>query len=219
MGPLELLQNRGMEGLGRYYGVYRAVVVNNQDSNHQGKIQVSIPYIQSGIKVWASSKSNAGGVGYGFKFLTPPVGEFVWVEFEFGDPLRPVWSYHPWARGECPKDLQATNTIGLVTPKGHKILLKEDEDIFSLQLEEGSSLFIEKGKITLNTPDGGKVTIEGKKVILNDGNNGSLVNSSAIKSLAQAILTDLTPLGSVVNITKWISSDMLTKLEDNNVTH
>ena len=205
MGPLDLLQSRGTEAIGRYYGTYRAIVLNNEDGINQGKVLVQIPFIQSGIQVWAYPKSIGGGLGYGFKYLMPPKGEFVWVEFEYGDPARPVWSYHPWALGEMPDELKSPNVIGLVTPKGHQIILDEENDTFLLKLEGGASLKVEKDKITIVGQDG-------------ESQNKGLVNIEPLKGFIQAVAKDLMVLGSGVNVSKWMAKDML-NLEDTKVIH
>lgn len=185
MGPLEILHNHGMEGLGRYYGTYRAVVLDNVDKTNTGKILIAIPHIQTGIQVWASPKSIGGGLSYGFKYLTPPKGEFVWVEFEYGDPARPVWSYHPWARGEMPPELQSPDVIGLVTPKGHYITLneaaEEDEDILTIQLEKGISIKAGLEKLSLEIPEGVTLEITKDEVLFNGGDNKGLVKLDELK--------------------------------------
>lgn len=205
MGPLEILQTRGMEALGRYYGTYRAIVLNNEDGINQGKILVSIPLIQTGIQVWAYPKSMGGGLGYGFKFLMPPKGEFVWVEFEYGDPTRPVWSYHPWALGEMPEQLKSPNVIGLVTPKGHYITLSEDEDVLTIQLEEGSSLRLEKDKITLKGSSG-------------EAENQGMVNIGPLRKFIEAVAKDFMVVGSGANVAQWMTNGMI-DLEDTKVVH
>lgn len=205
MGPLEILQTRGTEAIGRYYGTYRAIVLDNEDGINVGKILVQIPFVQSGIEVWAYPKSIGGGLGYGFKYLMPPKGEFVWVEFEYGDPARPVWSYHPWALGEMPDELKSPNVIGLVTPKGHQIILDEENDTFFLKLEGGASLKIEKDQITLVGQDG-------------ESQNKGLVNIEPLRGFIQAVAKDLMVLGSGVNVSQWMAQDML-NLEDTKVIH
>ena len=90
----ELIQRYGLEFIGRYYSTYRAVVLDNQDPENLGDIEVMIPSIHDGVQAWAKPKNSiGGGVNHGYKYLTPKPGDIVWVEFENGDPLRPVWSY------------------------------------------------------------------------------------------------------------------------------
>lgn len=188
MGPLELIHTQGVESLGRYYSTYRAVVLENEDNTHTGKILLHIPMIQSGIRVWASPKSIGGGLGYGFKYLTPPKGEIVWVEFEYGDPARPLWSYHPWALGEMPDELKSPNTIGLVTPKGHSITLneaaKEDEDILTIQLESGISIKAGLERLSISIPDGSSLEMTKEDISFNGGSNEGLIN---IKTLTEKL--------------------------------
>lgn len=205
MGPLDILRTRGLESIGRYYGTYRALVLNNEDDQNQGRIFVHIPYVQTGIKAWAYPKSIGGGLGYGFKYLMPPKGEFVWVEFEYGDPARPVWSYHPWAQGEMPEELKSPNVIGLVTPKGHYITLSEDEDVLTIQLEEGSSLRLEKDKITLKGSSG-------------EAENQGLVNVGPLRKFIEAVAKDLMMVGSGANVAQWMTNGMV-DLEDTKVVH
>lgn len=229
MGPLEILHNQGMEGLGRYYGTYRAVVLDNVDKTNTGKILIAIPHIQTGIQVWASPKSIGGGLSYGFKYLTPPKGEFVWVEFEYGDPARPVWSYHPWARGEMPPELQSPDVIGLVTPKGHYITLneaaEEDEDILTIQLEEGMSIKAGLEKFSLEIPegvtvvyskeegtkiaiqDGSTLEITKDEILFNGGDNGGLVNIQDLVTKLNNLEKDINNLKSIFGAWKPVPSD------------
>lgn len=205
MGPLEILHTQGMEALGRYYGTYRAVVLNNDDNTHTGKILIHIPMVQSGIKVWALPKSIGGGLGYGFKYLTPQKGEIVWVEFEYGDPARPLWSYHPWALGEMPDELKSKNVVGIVTPKGHQLILDEDGDTLTIKLEEGSTIKLEKDRITLRGSSG-------------EPENKGLVNVEPLRKFIEAVAKDLMVAGSGANVAQWMVDGML-NLEDTKVIH
>lgn len=211
MGPLDLLQSRGTEAIGRYYGTYRAIVLNNEDGINQGKVLVQIPFIQSGIQVWAYPKSIGGGLGYGFKYLMPPKGEFVWVEFEYGDPARPVWSYHPWALGEMPDELKSPNVIGLVTPRGHYVTLneaaEEDEDILTFQLENGLSVKAGLEKLSVQIPDGSTIEVTKDKIILNGGENKGLINISDLVDKLNTLEEDLNNLKTVFSSWVPVASD------------
>ena len=66
---------------------------------------------------------------------------------------------------------------------------------------------------------GTSIDIQGKTTVINGGENHGLVNSDAIRSLAQALMKDLLILGSGTNLSTWMGSDMVTKLEDPNVSH
>jgi hypothetical protein len=72
---------------GKYYGVYRGVVVDNADQTGAGRLKVKIPQIlgnQSTDWIWPKETSS-------LKTDVPVKGQGVWVTFEGGDPAYPVW--------------------------------------------------------------------------------------------------------------------------------
>lgn len=157
-----IIQENGLEYLGRYYSTYRAIVINNNDELNMNRVHVYIPSVQNGIKIWALPKSTTiGGCFHGLKLTTPLVGEVVYIEFEGGDPLRPLWSYHGWATGETPDDLKDNNSIGLVTPEGNKIYIKDvDGELYiqtnskvNISILEGPSLKMTQKGFTFNFGD------------------------------------------------------------------
>ena len=157
-----IIQENGLEYLGRYYSTYRAIVINNNDELNMNRVHVYIPSVQNGIKIWALPKSTTiGGCFHGLKLTTPLVGEVVYIEFEGGDPLRPLWSYHGWATGETPDDLKDNNSIGLVTPEGNKIFIKDiDGELYiqtnskvNISILEGPSLKMTQKGFTFNFGD------------------------------------------------------------------
>jgi uncharacterized protein involved in type VI secretion and phage assembly len=54
----------------------------------------------------------------------PQIGAAVWVEFEQGDPERPIWSGGFWQMGACPSALVPLQTL-LQTATGHSILIDD----------------------------------------------------------------------------------------------
>ena len=49
----ELIQRYGLEFIVVYYSTYRAVVLDNQDPENLGDIEVMIPSIHDGVQAWA----------------------------------------------------------------------------------------------------------------------------------------------------------------------
>ena len=209
MELVELLQQFGIEYLGRYYSSYRGVVINNTDEDNQQKIQVVIPEIKGGLKVWARPKGIQGGPLYGFKNLTPLIGEVVMIEFECGDLSRPLWVYNSWAMGECPEELQKNNTIGLVTPKGQKIYLQDDDGLLKILTNE---------KIDIEIADGCTLTMDKDKVVVNGGSNRGVMNIEIFEKFVDAVLKDLMIVPSGQNVSKWMATEM-PKLEDTKFEH
>lgn len=205
MTLLEVIRVWGLEKLGRYYSCYRAIVIDpHPDEDNTGNIIVQIPgRVQGGMVIKARSKQFKGGPGFGCKYFTPDKGEVVWIEFENGNPNKPLWSSHTWANGECPEDLQDNNTCGIVTPHGNKVLIKESEegDSFSITINDGSTVLVEKDKITFNT-----------------GENQGLVNIEQLRGFIDAVSKDLLAAKSGINVATWMATG-LPKLEDTSIVH
>jgi Type VI secretion system/phage-baseplate injector OB domain len=82
------------DGEPRFYGKFRGVVVANVDPHDRARIMVQVPEVIGDSQAWALpcfpySPSME-------KPAVPPVGDGVWVEFEAGEPARPIWSGVGW---------------------------------------------------------------------------------------------------------------------------
>lgn len=80
----------------KYYGIYRATVVNNIDPEQMGRINVIVPAV-GGVtpSTWAMPSIPFSGKQSG-AFMVPQIGAGVWVQFEAGDPDYPVWTGGFW---------------------------------------------------------------------------------------------------------------------------
>lgn len=189
-----IIQENGLEYLGRYYSTYRAIVINNNDELNMNRVHVYIPSVQNGIKIWALPKSTTiGGCFHGLKLTTPLVGEVVYIEFEGGDPLRPLWSYHGWATGETPNDLKDNNSIGLVTPEGNKIFIKDIDGELYIQTNS---------KVNISILEGPSLKMTQKGFTFNFGDDFSL--KKTLTQILDAILqltvtTGVGPSGTPIN--------------------
>lgn len=189
-----IIQENGLEYLGRYYSTYRAIVINNNDELNMNRVHVYIPSVQNGIKIWALPKSTTiGGCFHGLKLTTPLVGEVVYIEFEGGDPLRPLWSYHGWATGETPDDLKDNNSIGLVTPEDNKIYIKDVDGELYIQTNS---------KVNISILEGPSLKMTQKGFTFNFGDDFSL--KKTLTQILDAILqltvtTGVGPSGTPIN--------------------
>lgn len=164
MNILDVIQQRGIEAIGRFYSSYRGIVVSNKDPDHQNKICVYLPNILQGVEAWAYPKDQQGGPGFGMKGITPKEGAIVYVEFENGDPRHPLWTYHGWAIGEIPDDLDGNDILGIVTPKGNKIILDESETgILTLRIASNINIESLEGDINI-TSSKNKIIMQGGEV-------------------------------------------------------
>ena len=189
-----IIQENGLEYLGRYYSTYRAIVINNNDELNMNRVHVYIPSVQNGIKIWALPKSTTiGGCFHGLKLTTPLVGEVVYIEFEGGDPLRPLWSYLGWATGETPDVLKDNNSIGLVTPEGNKIYIKDIDGELYIQTNS---------KVNISILEGPSLKMTQKGFTFNFGDDFSL--KKTLTQILDAILqltvtTGVGPSGTPIN--------------------
>jgi len=82
---------------GKFFGKYRALVLDNNDPRQLGRIKVRCePVYGDDASPWAfPCTPMAGAMDGGFLFI-PPVGSLVWVEFEQGFAGNPIYAGGFW---------------------------------------------------------------------------------------------------------------------------
>jgi hypothetical protein len=96
----------------RHWGKYRGTVVDNQDEPPSGRLLVSVPGIV--ITNWAMPCVPLTDVAMG-TFMRPRIGANVWVEFERGDPDKPIWVGSWWGEGQIPVMAEEYNAVPGIT--------------------------------------------------------------------------------------------------------
>jgi len=80
----------------KFYGKYRGTVINNIDPEQIGRIQAIVPAVSNVVPTsWAMPCVPFAGKSEGF-FAIPQIGAGVWIEFEGGDPDKPIWVGGYW---------------------------------------------------------------------------------------------------------------------------
>lgn len=153
--------------LDRFYGKYRGLVKDDQDPSKRGRLKVTVPEVLGDqASGWAMPCVPYAGEGAGF-YSIPVVGAGVWVEFEAGDPSRPVWVGCWWAKDEAPK----SNKDGAADPKrkqwrteaglmvtmddASKELAVSDKDganVLTIKIADGIVELKGKSKVVLEAP-------------------------------------------------------------------
>lgn len=91
--------------LKKFYGKYRGTVVQNVDPELRGRIMCIVPdvlgLVPSGWCEACAPLAGPTGPPMGV-YMVPPLGAGVWVEFEYGDPEKPIWTGCRFAPGNVP---------------------------------------------------------------------------------------------------------------------
>jgi uncharacterized protein involved in type VI secretion and phage assembly len=133
----------------RYFGKYRGLVTDVDDPEKMGRIKAQIPEIlHEEVSPWALPAAGFAGPGHGL-VLIPEVGDGVWMEFEAGDPSRPIWTGGWWASGELPAPGD-TQVRVLVTTLGHKLVFDDKSKEIHLLHSGGAELKMTGDDITLS---------------------------------------------------------------------
>ncbi|HBL57104.1 MAG TPA: hypothetical protein DDZ80_00550 [Cyanobacteria bacterium UBA8803] len=123
----------------RYFGKYRGLVRDADDPENMGRIVAQVPEVYGEEdSPWALPSVPFAGQNHGFVLL-PEVGDGVWIEFEAGDPSRPIWTGCWWASGEMPTSA-GTQTRVLVTSGGHQLILDDREAKIQLLHSGGAEI-------------------------------------------------------------------------------
>ena len=156
-----------------FYGRFRGVVSDNRDPLFLGRIRAKVADVfgdeESG---WALPSFPFAGDGVGL-FLVPPTDANVWIEFEHGDPVYPIWTGCFWANGQ---QGQVPATPALAEVKVLKtdqftITLNDIEGIGGLTIETKLGMKIKMDAISLEITNGqgGTIKMTGPQVTVNDG--------------------------------------------------
>jgi uncharacterized protein involved in type VI secretion and phage assembly len=90
-----------------FNGVFMAVVIENADPNHTGRVKVRLPRINStgkkGHETWARLAVLGGSQTRGIRFV-PEIGDEVLVAFEQGDSRYPYVIGSLWDGTESPPE-------------------------------------------------------------------------------------------------------------------
>ncbi len=147
----------------RFFGKYRGLVHEVGEGENLGYIKAIVPavYGADNESPWALPSVPFAGKDHGLVAL-PEKDDGVWIEFEAGDPSRPIWTGCWWANGEMPEDGGPTSRVW-VTTGGHKLILDD-----------------EGGKVQLLHSGGGEITITSDDITIKSGKGKIVLSSSGV---------------------------------------
>jgi hypothetical protein len=153
----------------RFYGKYRGVVDIVDDDEKLGRIRAYVPevYGEDVLSPWAMPCVALAGASHGLVCL-PEQNDGVWIEFEAGDPSRPIWTGTWWGKDDLADDLGKPLARKLVTTAGHHITLDDDGKKVIIEHAKGGKVEIAESSMTLECKSG-KVVLDSSGVSVNDG--------------------------------------------------
>jgi hypothetical protein len=180
----------------KYYGIYRAIVLNNVDPMFQGRINVSVPDVGS---VTPSTFVNPcvpmAGKQQGM-FMVPQLAASVWVQFEAGDPDRPVWMGGSWPDPA----LVPTAALMPVAPPGQTIVFQTTLQQL-LMISDAPPLPMlapipapappGTGGIVLRSPTGAMIVVNDVGIFINNGKGATVelvANTVMINKIALVVI-------------------------------
>ena len=161
----------------RYYGKYRGTVVNNVDPMQIGRIQAIVPDVSGVIPTsWAMPCLPMAGINTGV-FTVPQIGSGVWIEFEQGDPDRPIWVGGYWGTAaEVPVMARtvppAVNGITIQTTLKNGIVVSDTPGPtggIMIQTATGAMISVSDVGIVISNGKGAVINMVGPSVDVNAG--------------------------------------------------
>lgn len=161
----------------KMYGKFRGVVTINVDPMQKGRIQVQVPDASMIPRLtWAMPAVPIAGVQSGV-FVVPSIGSGVWVEFEEGDPDRPIWSGGFWgSAADVPALALAGNPASpsiVLQTMGQTTLMLSDlpgpTGGIMLKTLTGAMILINDVGITISNGKGAMIQLTGPSVMINNG--------------------------------------------------
>ncbi|MGH9497268.1 MAG: phage baseplate assembly protein V [Candidatus Sulfotelmatobacter sp.] len=161
----------------KFFGVYRGTVVDNIDPLQIGRVMVLVPDAGGVIpSTWAMPCVPIAGKQMG-TFMVPQIGSGVFVQFEAGDPDRPVWMGGWWgdvaevpalALAGVPGDpnivIQTTLQNGIVVSD-----LPGPTGGIMLKSTTGATIIVNDTGIYIQNGKGASIIMTGPTVTINEG--------------------------------------------------
>jgi len=169
------------ENPARFYGKYQGTVLINIDPLQTGRIIAQVPDVLGETpSSWALPCVPGAGAQCGM-FIVPPVGAQVWMEFQQGDPTKPIWTGGFWgmvaqvpAMATAPPPIPPGQNIVLQTPGQTTLVLSDSAPTpatggIMLKDPSGAMLVINETGIYIDNGQGASITLIGPTVTVNMG--------------------------------------------------
>jgi uncharacterized protein involved in type VI secretion and phage assembly len=159
----------------KFYGKFKGTVLNNVDGMNLGRLLVTVPDVQGlAPSSWAMPCFSFTGKQMG-EWALPQIGAGVWVEFEQGDPDKPIWSGCFYgSAAEVPALALAAPPVTpniVIQSQGQNTLMISDvpgpTGGILLKARSGALISISDTGITISNGKGATITLVGTSVSIN----------------------------------------------------
>ncbi len=170
----EELTTRIIEQLtSRFYGKYRGRAAETADPLNRGRIKAIVPEVLGSVTSgWCTPCVPYAGADTGW-FVIPEVGDGVWIEFEAGDPSRPIWSGSWFGDGDAPNDPDGSPATPQtkIYKSATGLTIDLDDAAHEIKISDGSgsniiTIGVDAGKIVIQAA--ANVTVEAPVINLVD---------------------------------------------------
>lgn len=161
----------------KYYGKYRATVLDNVDPMQMGRIMVQVADVSNVVpSSWAMPCLPFAGIQNGF-YVVPAVGSGVWVEFEQGDADYPIWVGCFWGAADEVPALAlaappAVQQVVMQTMQMNTVLISDvpgPTGGILLKTTSGAFIAMNDVGITINNGQGATIVMTGPNITVNEG--------------------------------------------------
>jgi uncharacterized protein involved in type VI secretion and phage assembly len=160
----------------RFYGKYRATVINNIDPMQVGRLMLQVPDVLGPLPTsWAMPCLPLTGIQTGL-FVLPSVGAGVWAEFEQGDPNYPIWVGGWWGSSAEVPALALAATPGVpnivLQTTGQQTIVLSDMPAglgITLKTATGAMIAVTDTGILITNGKGATIALTGPTVSVNAG--------------------------------------------------
>jgi hypothetical protein len=164
----------------RHLGKFRGVVTDTDDPKQMGRLRARVPEVLGDVESgWALPHAPYAGDNAG-SYMIPPPDSGVWIEFEAGDPSRPIWTGCWWKSGQLPQTeagSAATPAVKIVRSKeGLQLSMDDDGKTVVVSDSDGSNLLkVESQAGQVSVKASTKVVVTASQVEITEGASHPLV--------------------------------------------
>jgi len=171
---------------GTFYGKYRGQVVDNADPSGRGRVTAMVTDVLGETPTtWAEACLPMAGTGTPMGvFCVPPIGTGVWIEFEHGDPNKPIWTGCWFSEGMPP-------TLALLSPPPISQLVIQTQLGNMLSVSDAPDV---TGGILLKTTAGAMISInDATGILISDGKGATIMLAGPAVNINNGALTVAAP--------------------------